>query len=337
MSTPTGSVFVYDSTDEPFSWLVERGVKVTAGVPNYSTGQMRSKMTEDELVAAASGHIALLGASGARITERVLRGLPDLRYISKIGIGAEVIDLRAASEHGVMVTNTPVHSEVAVVAEHAIALLLGITKHVQTYARDWLRSGRWKDPANMAGTLQGATVGIVGFGQIGRAVATRLDGWGARLIATDIRDVDSPDSVELVSLETLLRSSDYVTLHAPGRQPGAQPLLGAAQLDMLKPTAILVNTARGNLIDTTELTERLRDGRLTAAALDVFDPEPPDPTDPLLGLPNVLLTPHAAAWNPVVRKEMALMAYENLWTMLQGGTPEHLINPEVLDVLKVAR
>jgi glyoxylate reductase len=212
-----------------------------------------------------------------------------------------------------------------------------VTKRLQTYARDWVRSGGWKDPALMSGTLRGATVGIIGFGNIGQAVAGRLSGWGATVLATDTRTIGPVPGVGIVDLETLLRRADFVTLHAPGVPAGAGPLLGAPELDLLRRGAILVNTARGNLVDTHALAERLADGRLAAAGMDVFDPEPPSPDNPLLGLPNVVLTPHAAAWHPPLRKEMALMAYENLWTMLEGRTPDHLVNPEVLDVLGSAR
>ena len=331
------SIYVYDPMDEPLDWLTERGVRVTQGAPVYSTGYMRPKMTEDAMIEAAAGHAGLLGASGARITRRVLDGLPDLRFISKLGIGTEIVDLAAATERGVMVTNTPVHSEVALVAEHAIALMLGLTKKLNVYAGDWVRGGRWKDPGTMSGTLRGATVGIVGFGNIGQAVAARLQGWGASILAADPRPLTPPGHVRMVDVETLLRTCDYVTLHAPGGPAGSPPLLGAEQLDMLKPGAIVINTARGTLIDTAALTERLRDGRLGGAGVDVYHPEPPDTKNPLLSLDNVLCTPHAAAWHPPLRKEMAQMAFENAWTILEGKIPDHLVNPEVLDVLGVAR
>ena len=189
------SIYVYDPMDEPLDWLTERGVRVTQGAPVYSTGYMRPKMTEDAMIEAAAGHAGLLGASGARITRRVLDGLPDLRFISKLGIGTEIVDLAAATERGVMVTNTPVHSEVALVAEHAIALMLGLTKKLNVYAGDWVRGGRWKDPGTMSGTLRGATVGIVGFGNIGQAVAARLQGWGASILAADPRPLTPPGHV----------------------------------------------------------------------------------------------------------------------------------------------
>lgn len=331
--TADRSVFVYDSMDEPLQWLVDRGVKVTLGAPEFSTGIARPKIPEDDLIDAARGHAALLGASGARVTRRVIEALPDLRYISKLGIGYEVIDVEAATQHGIQVTNTPVHSEVALVAEHTLALVLALVKRMNVYARDWVRDGRWKAPENMSGTLHGATVGIVGYGQIGRAVASRLQGWGVRLLVHDVQPMDDP-TVTFTDLERLLREADVVTLHRPGLATGERPVLDAERLQLLKPTAIVVNTARGALIDMPALTELLAQRRIAGAGIDVYNPEPPEPDDPLLALPNTLLTPHAAAWHAPLRREMALMAFENLITMFDGQTPESLVNPEVMEVLR---
>jgi D-3-phosphoglycerate dehydrogenase / 2-oxoglutarate reductase len=324
------TVYVYDPMDAPLDWLGEHGITVTRGAPVYSTGQMRPKIPEDEIIERARGHAALMGASGTRITRRVMEALPELGYISKLGIGCEIIDLRAATELGVMVTNTPVHSEVEIVAEHAIALMLGLLKQLHWYGRDRIRAGGWKDPEHMSGSVRDATVGIVGLGKTGRAVARRLAGWEARLIATDVAPVAAPDGLELVPLERLLAESDIVTLHATGASPGSPPLLDDRRLGLMRPSAILVNAARGNLVDTDALVRRLRDGLLAGAAIDVFDPEPPDRAHPLLALPNVLLTPHVAAWNRGLRSEMALMAYENVWEMFEGRVPAHLVNTDVV-------
>jgi D-3-phosphoglycerate dehydrogenase len=325
------SVFVYDPVDEPLDWLLERGVKVTLGAPLFSTGRSRPKIGEDELVEAARGHSALMGASGATITGRVMERLPALRFISKLGIGHEVIDLDAATARGIMVTNTPAHAEVEPVAEHAIALLLALIKQLHWYSASYIAAGGWRASDRMAGTLRGSTVGIIGLGQIGQAVAARLRPWGARLICTDIRAVAVPEGAELVGLDTLLREADAVTLHAPGRSAGQAPLLDEERLGLLKPGALLVNTARGNLVDQGALARLLREGRIGGAAIDVYNPEPPRPDDPILTAPNMLATPHMAAWNSDLRKEMATMAFRNLWTMLTGGRPEHLVNPAVLD------
>jgi D-3-phosphoglycerate dehydrogenase / 2-oxoglutarate reductase len=325
------SVYVYDPVDEPIDWLLDRGVRVTLGAPVFSTGRSRPKVPAGELVAAAQGHSALMGASGTFITRQVIEQLPDLRYISKLGIGHEIIDLAAATEHGIMVTNTPADAEAEPVAEHAIALMLALVKQLHWYSGEYIAAGGWRAADRMAGTLRGSTVGIVGLGHIGRAVAARLRPWGARLIGTDLRASAIPGNVERVDLPTLLRTADIVTLHVPGRGPGEGPLLDARHLESLKPGALLVNTARGNLVDQTALARLLTEGRIAGAAMDVYSPEPPPPGDPLLAAPNVIATPHIAAWNARLRKEMAMTAFRNLWTMLSGGLPRDLVNPGVLD------
>lgn len=324
------SVYVYDPVDAPLDWLTERGVAVTLGAPAYSTGQSRPKITADELVAGARGHGALLGASGTVITGQVMDRLPELKYISKLGIGYEVIDVEAATARGIMVTNTPAHAEVEPVAEHAIALMLGLAKHLHWYSASYIKNGGWRSGEHMSLTLRGATVGIVGLGHIGRAVADRLRPWGVRLLATDVRPLAAPDGVEIVDLPTLLRCADIISLHVPGQPPGRGPLLDADLLGLLKPGALLVNTARGNLVDQGALARMLREGRLGGTAIDVYSPEPPRADDALLLAPNVLATPHMAAWNADLRKEMAEMAFTNLWIMFSGGVPEHLVNPDVL-------
>jgi len=324
------SVYVYDPVDEPIEWLLDRGVRVTLGAPLFSTGRSRPKIPEDELVAAAQGHSALMGASGAFITRRVMEQLPELRYISKLGIGHEVIDLAAATERGIMVTNTPADAEVEPVAEHAIALMLALVKQLHWYSGAYIAAGGWRAADRMAGTLRGSTVGIVGLGHIGRAVAARLGPWGARLIGADIQADAIPAGVEHVDLPTLLSTADIVTLHVPGRPAGAGPLLDGERLEALKPGALLVNTARGNLVDQAALARLLAEGRIGGAAVDVYSPEPPPPDDPLLSAPNLIATPHMAAWNAHLRREMATMAFRNLWTMLTGGLPTHLVNPDVL-------
>jgi D-3-phosphoglycerate dehydrogenase len=327
-----GSVYVYDPLDHPVDWLVERGVDVTLGAPLRSSGRSRPKVTQSELIAAAAGHSALLGASGAVVSREVMEGIGTLRCISKLGVGYEVIDVQAATDLGIVVTNTPVHGEIGPVAEHAIALLLALTKQLHWYKPAYLVGGGWKDPGHMSVLLEGSTVGIVGFGRIGRAVAERLSGWGCRILATDPAAADTPGDVELVELKALLIESDVVTLHAPGLPAGAGPLLDDAHLALMKPTALLVNTARGNLVDQAALARRLRDGQLAGAAIDVWSPEPPPADDPLLGAPNLIATPHMSAWSPTIRKEMVAMAFANVWDVLAGRTPEHVVNPEVLGV-----
>jgi len=335
MRTQDGSagVFVYDPLDHPVDWLVSRGVKVTLGAPLYSPGSARPKMPSAELIENARGHEVLLGASGALVTREVMESLEGLRMVAKLGIGYEVVDVEAATDLGVVVTNTPVHGEIGPVAEHAIALMLAVAKRLDWYTKGYLGGGGWKDPQHMSSLLAGATVGVVGLGQIGRAVVERLGGWECRLLGCDPASPEGLRGVELVSLEHLLAESDFVSLHVPGLPPGEGALLNADRLALMKPSAILINTARGNLVDESALAAALETGRLGGAGLDVYAPEPPSHGSAILSAPNVVLTPHMAAWSPRIRKEMVEMAFADIWSMLSGTTVSHVVNPEVLESL----
>jgi D-3-phosphoglycerate dehydrogenase len=324
-------VYVYDPVDEPIDWLVDQGLEVTLGAPVFSPGRSRPKVPAAELIAGAAGHHALLGASGALITREVMEGIGTLRCVSKLGIGYEVVDVEAATDLGILVTNTPAHGEIGPVAEHTVALMLALTKHLHHYTSAYLADGGWKDPGHMSVLMEQVTVGIVGLGRIGGSVASRLQGWGCRMLATDPVATEPPAGVELVELPALLADADIVTLHAPGLRAGAGPLLGEAELGLMKRGALLVNTARGNLVDQDAVVLRLHDGRLGGAALDVFSPEPPPPDSPLLRAPNLIATPHMSAWSPSLRREMAEMAFRNVSDALHGRVPEHVVNPEVLD------
>lgn len=322
-------VFVYDSLDVPADWLAAWDLELTHGVPLQATGRARPKMLPETLVAAAAGHQALLGASGAAITAGVIEQLPDLRYVAKLGIGWEVIDVAAATAKGIVVTNTPIHSEIELVAEHAIGLMLACVKQFSWYNTDYVVSGGWRNADHLVGTLTGATVGIVGYGNIGRAVGRRLANWDVELLVYDVRPIE-PGAATAVDLETLLRRSDLITLHLPA-PAGGQPMLTREHLEQLKPGAILVNTARGAAVDNVVLAELLRSGHVAGVGVDVYQPEPPSADHPLLSAPNVFATPHVAAWNAGIRKEMVELALASLCDLFDGKVPPHVVNPEVLE------
>ena len=172
----------YDPTDASIQWLIDQGLKVFLGHALWEMPFRR--FTEDELIAKAQGCVALMGASGTRITRRVMQALPELRYISKYGIGVDSIDLDAATEHGILVSSTPNDFQIFTVSEHAVALMLAVAKQLGTWTPEFMRRGGWRGLTHGA-TLRGATVGIVGLGRIGRGVAQRLSGWEARIIAFD--------------------------------------------------------------------------------------------------------------------------------------------------------
>ncbi|MDH2903276.1 MAG: NAD(P)-dependent oxidoreductase [Actinomycetota bacterium] len=286
-------------------------------------------MDSQEFIEGAQGHSAVLGASGALVTRAIMQALPELRFIAKLGIGYEVIDIDAATECGIVVTNTPIHSEVGLVAEHTIALMLACIKQFHWYNTPYLRQEGWRNPEHLVGTLEGATVGVIGFGNIGQAVARRLSSFETRILAFDVRNIEPTAAVEQVTLEDLLEQSDVVTLHAPPSPNG--PLLTASRLRSMKEGAVLINTARGALVDNVALCELLGTGHLSGVGADVFAPEPPPEDDVLLKAPNTFLTPHVAAWNERVRVEMVELALSSLSSLFESGRPANVVNPEVFE------
>jgi D-3-phosphoglycerate dehydrogenase len=260
----------FEPTGKSLDWLRERGVELTLGYALWESPFWR--YSEEAFIAAAESRIGVMGASGVRFTRALIEALPDLRYISKFGIGTETIDLEAATEHGILVANTPEESQVTTVCEHAIALMLALAKQLTVWTPEFMRGGGWRGTVH-ARPILGATVGIVGFGRIGRGVAEGLAGWGLRILAYDPHVTAAPANVTLTDLPTLLEASDVVTLHATPTAANRH-LIGRDALERMKPTAILVNTGRGWLVDYAALRERLAAGKLAGAEGGRNDPDP---------------------------------------------------------------
>ena len=260
----------------------------------------------------------------ARFTDRVLAACPHLRLISIWGTGTDNVDLAACRARGVAVTNTPGVNAHAV-AEHTVALMLAITRRIPAMDRD-ARAGQW--PRGLLLQLEGRTVGLIGLGAIGGRVAQLLRPFGVHLLAATY----GPEAgraaaagARHVPVETLLRDSDIVSLHLRLSE-ATQGYLGRERLALMKPTAILVNTARGGLVDKAALVDALRDGRLAGAALDVFHEEPIPAGDPMLTLPNVVLTPHNGGMTREVIDAGLLRAVENVERFL-AGQPRDVVVP----------
>ncbi len=258
----------------------------------------------------------------ARFTEAVFRGCPRLRLISVWGTGVDNIDLDAATRHGVTVTNTPGVNADAV-AEHTLALMLALARRIPAMDRA-VRAREWSRGLVMQ--LHGKTLGVVGLGAIGRRVARLGRGIGMRVLAWTFH----PDpalaaelGVELVSLEALLAEADVVSLHL-SLTPESRGLLDREKLGLMRPGALLINTARGALVEHEALLEALRERRLGGAGLDVFHDEPLPSDDPLLALDTVVLTPHNAGMTPEVIEAGLRQAVENIENFLQGR-PTHVV------------
>jgi glycerate dehydrogenase len=255
--------------------------------------------------------------------------LPRLRYIGVLATGYNVVDIEAAAARKVPVTNVPVYGPPSV-AQMTFAHLLNLTQHVAEHTAD-VRNGGWSRAIDWCYwkapliELQGLTMGIVGFGRIGRLVAELAHSFGMEVLAYDVVPPSNvPTWAGLVELNTLLRRSDVVTLHCP-LTPQTKHLVNRERLALMKPTAFLINTSRGPLIDDTELAEALDKGVIAAAALDVLSQEPPPETNPLLKARNCYITPHIAWATRAARQRLMDTAVENVKAFV-GGEPRNVIN-----------
>ncbi len=270
-----------------------------------------------------------------RVDAALLDRMPRLRVISNYAVGVDNIDVAACTRRGIPVGHTPGVLTDAV-ADLTWALLLAVARGIFTAAED-ARQGRWglwSATRWLGADLAGRTLGIVGFGAIGQAVARRARGFDMRVLYTSRTPKPHAEmtlAARRVPLETLLAESDFVSLHVP-LTPATRGLIGEAQLRRMKPTAYLVNMARGPVVDTDALVQALRQGWIAGAALDVTDPEPLPPTHPLYHLPNVLITPHIGSATHGTRERMARLAVENLLAGLEGRRLPRVVNPEVYEV-----
>jgi len=274
------------------------------------------RMTPEEVLAHGTDWIGLI-AGVEPYTAETLAKLPRLKCISRVGVGVDSIDLAAARARGIVVRNTP-DAPILAVAEMAIAHILDVLK-LTTYHTALMRQRRWaKKTGSMLG---GKGVGLVGVGRIGRCVAERLASFGVTLLGTDpVPDAKwaARTGLRYCGLEELLKTSDIVSVHAL-RPAGQGPLIGAAEIARMKPGAILINTARGHLVDAAALEAALRRGALAGAGLDVFPEEPY--AGPLCELENVVLTPHIATLTKETRVQMETEAVENLLEELSQAAP----------------
>ena len=290
----------------------------------------------DVLLAAAARSDGLLCLLSDRIDAALLDGAPRLRVLSSCSVGLDHVDLVAATARGIPVGHTPgVLTDTT--AELAIGLLLAVARRVVEADR-FVREGRWREwsPDLMLGRdLSGATLGVIGLGAIGRAVAQRAEALGMHVLGWN-RTPREVAGLEPVSLPELLARSDFVSVHV-ALTPETRGLLGEAALARMRPGAVLVNVARGGIVDEAALAAALQSGRLAGAALDVFAHEPLPEASPLLTAPNLVLTPHIGSASVRTRTRMADLAVANLRAGLRGEPMPHCANPGVYEGAQRAR
>ena len=297
-----------------------------------SANQSDREFTPEELAAQLADKDGAVITLTERIDAALLARCPRLKAVCNIAVGFNNIDLKACTERGVMATNTPGVLD-ASTADFTWALILATARRV-TESEAWLRAGQWsgwKLKQFLGTDVHHATLGILGMGRIGQAVARRARGFDMTVLYHNTRrlsaEVEKSCHAAYVSMDELLARADIVTLHMP-YSPATHHIIGAAELARMKPGAILINAARGGVVDDQALIEALQQGRIGGAGLDVFENEPKlDPR--FLGFKNVVLTPHIASSSEATRRNMAMLAAENLVAALTAGKPPNLLNPPV--------
>ncbi|MDA8125482.1 MAG: NAD(P)-dependent oxidoreductase [Deltaproteobacteria bacterium] len=303
--------------------------------PGHETVYFDRRVDEQTIMALfeQANAIGLRGRTPVVFSRERVASLPRLQFIQKGGTGVDTLyDMDAITEHGILFSNNA-GLNAAAVADHALLLALLSLHDVYRHLTN-MRGGLWDPYAPWAGAhqLEGKTVGVVGMGAIGTHVARRFLGFGAQVVAYDAYPSNAATilgGVRWVTLDELLRISDVVTLHVPLLKE-TEGLIGARELSLMKRTAVLVNTCRGEVVDEIALYEALTSGRLRAAGLDVFAKEPPDPANKLLGLENVFATPHLGGFSLEQDEIQAEGTLDNIRRFLAGHVPLRLINPQVL-------
>ncbi len=292
------------------------------------------KIRKSELLEKVGDKEGLLCLIGDPIDKEVIEAGKNLRIIANYGVGFDHVNMKTATSRRIFVTNTPSEDISIAVAETTWALLLTITQQILEGDRD-VRAGKYEgwDPAGWIGAdITGNTLGIVGLGKIGQEVARRGRGWDLRLLYYDAVTIDPKIEEELgtkrVSLETLLKESDFVSLHCPLIPGKTFHLIGEKELSLMKPTAYIVNTSRGPVIDERALVKSLQEKRIAGAALDVFENEP-QLSEGLADLDNVILTPHLGSASVRSRTAYATLSVKNLVAGLRGEIPPNLVNTEL--------
>ncbi len=268
-----------------------------------------------------------IATNWAKVTPAVIQAAPRCQVIARMGIGLDNIAVEEATARGIPVTNCPDYC-VAEVADHALGLLLACARRIG-FLHHRTKQGEYRLAA-VSGLqrLSTQTLGLLGLGRIGRELCSRARACGLHVIAHTASGSDHGTGCEMVTLSDLLSRSDYLSLHAPST-PATHHILNATSLSGMKPTAYVINTSRGSLIDEEALAAAIASGKLAGAALDVFDPEPPDLSRPLFRDERVIVTPHAAFVSDQALAQMRTQAFEQLVAALEGHRPQNVINPQI--------
>jgi D-3-phosphoglycerate dehydrogenase len=302
-----------------------------AGDVEIATG-----LTTEELKEKIKDVDALVVRSGTKVTREIIEASEKLKVIARAGVGVDNVDMEAATEKGIVVVNAPDASSISV-AELTLGLMLSAARNIPQ-ATASLKRGEWDRKSFKGFELYGKTLGIIGLGRIGQQVAKRAQAFGMNIVAYDPyipEDVANDLGIKLMEVDELCECSDFITLHVPVT-PKTKHMIGKKQIDLMKKNAVIVNCARGGLIDEKPLYEALKNGKIRAAALDVFEEEPPK-GNPLLTLDNVIGTPHQGASTEEAQKSAGTIVAEQVLKILRGEPAENVVNLPVLPAEKISK
>ena len=291
----------------------------------------RPGLSRDELCSIMPDYDALIVRSQVKVDAGLIAAGTRLVVIGRAGVGVDNVDLDAATRAGITVVNAPTGNTIAA-AEHTLALLYGLARRTAS-ADASVRRGEWKRAQFTGLELRGRTLGIVGLGKIGQAIAARALAMEMTVLAVDpfvTAEQAANHGVELVTFDALLARADVVTVHVPLTR-STRALIGRDAIAKLKPGSIVLNVARGGVVDEAAVAEALVSGHLAGAGIDVFEQEPPDPADPLLRLDNVIVAPHGIAWTEEIIRGSGLGACAAILAVARGEAPKHVVNRAVLD------
>jgi len=311
--------YVWPSTDP------ERAVLESAGIELV----MAPDTSENTLAELAKDVDAIMFCF-AQVTSKVLEAATQCKIAARYGIGVDNVDIPKATELGIVVTNVPDYC-MDEVTDHAFGMILALNRRLVPHTRDVVRGG-WNDVAlnQPMHRTRGATMGIVGYGRIGRSLAAKAIGFGMNILTYSpmIEPGSSIEGATATTLDELLEESDFVSLHVP-LLPSTENMISAPELARMKKGSIIVNCARGGLIDENALASALESGHIAGAGLDVVEPTPPNPSSPLLAQENVIITPHTAFFSQASTVELEERTAGEVVRVLAGDKPENWINPEV--------
>jgi D-3-phosphoglycerate dehydrogenase / 2-oxoglutarate reductase len=317
--------YVWPSTDPEREVLEAAGIELVIA-PDAS----------EETLADLAQDVDAIMFCFAQVTGKVLEAATNCKITARYGIGVDNVDIAKATELGMVVTNVPDYC-MDEVTDHALGMILALNRRLVPHNRSVVAGG-WNDVVlnQPMHRTRGATLGIVGFGRIGRSLAAKAVGFGMNILTFDplIETGTEIDGVSVVSLDELLRESDFVSLHVP-LIPATENMISAPELAKMKPGSIIVNCSRGGLIDEDALAASLASGHTAGAGLDVVEPTPPDPSSALLKQENVIVTPHTAFFSQASTLELERRTAQEVIRVLNGEKPENWINPEVAGKTRV--